>query len=107
MSDFEIWITIIGLTAVTIITRNFFLIPGDALRLPPRVEHALRYAPVCALTALVTPELFTVHGTLALSLANPKLIGGLVAAVTIVVTGRTLLTMALGMVAFWIARAWL
>ena len=107
MSDFDIWITIIGLAVITVLTRDFFLIPGESLRLPPRVEHALRYAPACALTALVTPELFTMQGSLALSLANPKLIGGLVAVVTIALTRRTLLTMTLGMIAFWLARAWL
>jgi branched-subunit amino acid transport protein len=106
MSDVEIWIVIVGLALVTVVTRDFFLIPGDAIRLPRRVEHALRYAPACALTALVAPEMFTQHGALVLTLANPKLIGGLVAGLTMVATGRSLLTMAVGMVAFWIARAW-
>jgi branched-subunit amino acid transport protein len=107
MSTTQIWLTIAGLAAVTVITRCFFVIPGDAVRLPRRVQHALRYAPACALVALVAPEVVMQQGALAIDLTNPKLIGALVAIVTMVATRHTLLTIAVGMAAFWIARAWL
>ena len=65
---------------------------------------ALRYAPACALTALIAPEVLTQHGAWAITLANVKLIGAVVAVVTMLVTGNTLATMAIGMGAFFIAR---
>jgi branched-subunit amino acid transport protein len=107
MSAGEIWLTIAGLTVITVLTRSFFLMLGDAVRLPRRVQHALRYAPACALVALVAPEALMQQGALAVSLANPKLIGALAAIVAILATRNTLLTMAIGMAAFLAARAWL
>ncbi|HWL74579.1 MAG TPA: AzlD domain-containing protein, partial [Burkholderiaceae bacterium] len=62
MSDVEIWLVVAGLTLVTILMRSSFLMLGDYLPLPARVQHGLRYAPVCALVALVTPELFLTQG---------------------------------------------
>ena len=55
LSNVEIWLVIIGLTLVTILMRSSFLMLGDYFPLPERVQHGLRYAPVCALVALVTP----------------------------------------------------
>lgn len=46
-----------GLTAVTIVTRAFFLLPRKAWDLPSRLRLALRYAPAAALAAVVAPEL--------------------------------------------------
>ncbi len=104
MSAAAVWITIIGLALVTIVTRNAFLVLGDKVRLPERVQHALRYAPACALTALIAPEVLTQHGTWAITLANVKLIGAVVAVVTMLATRNTLATMAIGMGAFFLAR---
>lgn len=104
MSDLAIWITIVGLALVTFVTRNVFIVLGDAVRLPERVLHALRYAPACALSALIAPEVLTQHGAWAVSLANPKLVGALVAGAVMLATRNTLATMAIGMGAFFMAR---
>lgn len=104
MSASEIWIVIIGLALVTILTRSSFLLVGDRLPLPERVQHGLRYAPVCALIALVTPELFVTQGTLDLSLASPKLVAGIVAAATTLVTRSMIAAMAIGMLVFTVLR---
>ncbi len=106
MSALAVWITIIGLTLVTVATRNFFLVLGDAVKLPERMRHALRYAPACALTALIAPEVLTQHGAWAITLGNPKLIGAAVAVAVMLGSRNTLLTMALGMAAFLLVRAW-
>ncbi|OIQ67702.1 branched-chain amino acid transport protein AzlD [mine drainage metagenome] len=49
-----------GMTAVTILSRNLFLLPRKPLPLPSRVKVALRFAPAAALAAVVAPELLLV-----------------------------------------------
>ncbi|MBA2413971.1 MAG: AzlD domain-containing protein [Burkholderiaceae bacterium] len=105
MSDFEIWSVIIALTLITILMRSSFLMLGDYFPLPERVQHGLRYAPVCALIALVTPELFLTQGALDVSLANPKLIAGIAAAVVTLTTRSMIAAMAIGMLLFTVLRA--
>ena len=101
MSSLEVWLTIAGLTAVTFVTRNFFLVFGETVRLPTRVQHALRYAPACALTALVAPEVLIRNGTLALELGNDRLIAAAVAAAVMLATRSMLATMAAALAAFF------
>jgi branched-subunit amino acid transport protein len=100
MNALETWLVIIGLTAVTIATRSFFLVLGDRIPLPERVQHALRFAPACALAALIAPEVLTVQGQLALSAANLKLLAGAVAIVTMLTTRSMIATMVIGMGVF-------
>ena len=66
MSTGEIWLTIAGLAVLTLVTRNAFLVLGHRVALPERVQHALRYAPACALVALVVPEVVLQSGSLSL-----------------------------------------
>ena len=104
MSSVEIWLVIIGLTLITILMRSSFLMLGDHIPLPERVQHGLRYAPVCALVALITPELFLTQGGFDLSMTNPKLMGGVAAAVVSLTTRSMLAAMAIGMLAFTLIR---
>ncbi len=105
MSNVEIWLVIIGLTSITILMRSSFLMLGDYFPLPERVQHGLRYAPVCALIALVTPELFLTQGALDVSLANPKLIAGIAAAIVTLMTRSMIAAMAIGMLLFTVLKA--
>jgi branched-subunit amino acid transport protein len=53
------WMTIAaiaGLTAVSIVTRGFFMIPQRDVPIPPWLREALRYAPLAALVAVLLPE---------------------------------------------------
>lgn len=104
MSDLKIWIVIGGLTLVTFVTRSLFQVLGDRLTLPERVQHALRYAPACALAALIGPELLVVQGTLDVSLANPKLIAGIAAGVLMLATRSVVVTIGAGMAVFTLLR---
>ena len=104
MSNAEIWLTIAGLTLLTIVTRNAFLLLGHRVTLPERVQHALRYAPACALVALIVPEVVLQSGTLALALANPKLVASLVTVAVIVLTPPRSAAIALGMLAYTLVR---
>jgi branched-subunit amino acid transport protein len=100
VNDLSVWIVIVGLTAITVATRSAFLVLGDRFELPERLQHALRYAPACALVALIAPELALAHGSLALSFANPKLVAGIAAGAVMVVTRSMIVAMAVGMLAF-------
>ena len=104
MNNLEIWLVIIGLTLVTILMRSSFLMLGDYIPLPERVQHGLRYAPVCALIALVTPELFLVQGAFDVSITNPKLAAGVTAAVITLTTRSMIAAMAIGMLVFTALR---
>jgi branched-subunit amino acid transport protein len=104
MNDLTIWIIIVGLTAVTVGTRSIFLVLGDRFPLPERVQHGLRYAPVCALVALITPELFLTQGTLDISLGNPRLIAGVAAVATMLATRSMITTIVIGMASFTLLR---
>lgn len=104
MTSLEIWLAIAGLTAVTVVTRCLFLVLGDRFPLPPRVQHALRYAPACALVALIAPELLLQQGAFAIGPDNPKLVAGIVAIVSIIVTRSVIATMLIGFVVFTVMR---
>jgi len=104
MSGSEVWLTIIGLTAVTVVTRNTFLVLGHRVTLPERVQHALRYAPACALVALIVPEVVLQSGALSVGLGNPKLVASVVAVATLLLTRRAVAAIGLGMLGFTLVR---
>lgn len=104
MTPLSIWITIAGMALITVATRTFMLAFGDRLALPERVRHALRFAPVCALSALIAPELLTDQGAWAVSAGNPKFVAGTLAIVVMLATRSMFATMVLGMAAFLALR---
>jgi branched-subunit amino acid transport protein len=55
---------IIGLAAVTVVTRCFFFILDQPWSLPPWADRALQYAPVAALAGVIAPEIVMQAGTL-------------------------------------------
>ena len=102
-------VVILGLGLSTFVTRTSFLIAGARFRLGPRIETALRYAPVCTLAAIVVPDVL-MHGTggaLDVSLANPRLLGALAAALWLVKSRNIVGCMAVGMAVYTIARVYL
>jgi branched-subunit amino acid transport protein len=70
----------IGMVLATFLTRAALLLVGQRFKPSPRVEAALRFAPVCALAALTAPEIVVRSGTVDLSLANPHLVAAVAAA---------------------------
>ncbi len=104
MSAFDVWLTIALLTLSTLLTRTPFFLLGDAVKLPPKVQHALRYAPAAALAAIVAPDLVLADGVLYLSPDNPKLVGGIAATAFFLTTRHMLGTIVVGMVAYTLLR---
>jgi branched-subunit amino acid transport protein len=105
MSASEIWLTILLLTVATIVTRSSFFLLGDAVKLPPKVQHALRYAPAAALAAIVVPDLVLSGGANAGVLwSNPKLLAGVGATAFFLTTRHLLATIMAGMVLYTVFR---
>jgi branched-subunit amino acid transport protein len=62
MSSVEIFFTAIGMAAITLLCRSFFLLPKGDLPMPNWLREGLRYAPTAALSAVVAPELLMTQG---------------------------------------------
>lgn len=106
MSTLEIWLTIFGMTLVTVVTRALFLMVGDRLTLPLRAQHALRFAPAAALVAIVLPDLLWYHGGFDASWTNPRLMAGVTATAFYVATRRMLSMILVGMAVYTVLRLW-
>jgi len=104
MSDLGIWIVIVLLTIATIIDRSAFWVIGHHINLPKRVQEALRYAPSCALAAIVVPDIFFNDDQLITTIHNPKLIAGIAAAIFYLWKKDMLLTIVFGMGVFTLVR---
>jgi branched-subunit amino acid transport protein len=100
-----VWLIIAGGTLVTYLTRLSFiaLLPPD--RLPPLFLRGLRFVPPAVLAAIIAPALLRPEGTLALSLANDRLLAGLLAGLVALRTRNTWMTIGIGMIALWALSA--
>lgn len=75
MSTWETILTIVGLGAITVLTRSFFLIPDKEVPIPGWLREGLRYAPLAALVAVVVPELVMTQGELIHTWRDARLFG--------------------------------
>ena len=100
-------VVIVGLALTTLITRTSFLLAGSRLKLGHRVEVALRYAPVCTLSAIIVPDVLMHGGTWDLSLLNPRLLGVVAAGLWLCVSRSIVGCLAAGLLAFTLARLYL
>lgn len=66
MNQTDFWTlgVILGLAAVTVITRSFFFIPSKPWSLPHWAQRGLQYAPIAALSAVIVPEIVMTQGHL-------------------------------------------
>ena len=66
MNGADVWafVTVIGMTAVTVVTRCFFFLSARTGSLPGWAQRGLQYAPIAALAAVTVPEIVMTHGQL-------------------------------------------
>jgi branched-subunit amino acid transport protein len=64
LSAWEIALAIVGLAALTVLTRGFFLLTEREIPIPDWLREGLRYAPLAALAAVVVPEVVLTQGQL-------------------------------------------
>lgn len=79
MNTLEALLTILGMAAVTVITRAFFLIPEREVPMPAWLKQGLRYAPLAAMAAIVVPEIVMTQGELIHSWKDARLYAAAVA----------------------------
>lgn len=104
MSNTEIWLVIALLAVATFIARSSFWLIGHHISLPKRVQEALRYAPSCALAAIIFPDLLLNNGAISISFDNPKLIAGIAATAFFLVKRNMLFTIYFGMAVYTYVR---
>lgn len=95
------WLGILAIVVGTLLTRSLLPVLGARVQLTPRLEAALRFAPGCALAAIVIPELLLQQGVLTVGPANLRLPAAIVAALICHYSRSILGTIAGGMAAFW------
>ena len=105
MSDLEVWLTIAALAVATAATRSAFWLIGHHINIPRRVQDMLRYAPACALAAIIAPDLLLDPGHgVHLALDNYKLVAALAASGYYMLRRNMLETIIVGMAAFTALR---
>lgn len=107
MPSVQAFVAIIGLTAITVVTRGFFLLSEREWPLPAWANRGLRYAPLAALAAVIAPEVLLNDGALLDGWRSPRLFATLAGTAyfwwqrgilgTIVVGTATMLSLKLGL----------
>lgn len=105
MNELAMWAAIVGIGALTFTYRWSFIILFERLNVPPWLRAALRFVPIAALMAIITPELVLRAGVLDISPSNTRMIAGAVASVVALRTRNVLATIAAGMAALWALNA--
>ncbi|NJL02643.1 MAG: AzlD domain-containing protein [Spirulinaceae cyanobacterium RM2_2_10] len=92
---------IAGMAIATFTIRYVMFAASHRFTLPPTLLRALRYVPPVVLTAIVVPEVLLSEGGLQLSFGNARLVGAIAAIAVGTGTQNLLLTIVLGMAAFF------
>lgn len=61
-THWEMVLAVLGLIAISVISRSLFFLSDQPWHLPPLVERGLRYAPLAALSAVVAPDIVLTQG---------------------------------------------
>ncbi|WP_462384114.1 AzlD domain-containing protein [Pseudomonas sp. Marseille-QA0892] len=98
------WLMIIGMLVITFSIRySFFAWPS--LRFSPAIRQALHYVPIAVLTAIVVPAMLMPGGNdLDVSFDNAYLLGGIATIILAAATRHLLVTIAGGLVIFFLLR---
>ena len=100
MSGWQAVVTILGLAAITLLTRSAFLLPREELPLPSWLQRGLKYAPLAALAAVIAPEIVLSDGRLIDDLRDARLPAAIAAAACYFGTRNILWTIVAGMAVF-------
>ena len=92
-----------GMMLVTFSIRYSMFVVAGRMTFPARLEKSLRYVPPAVLTAIIVPAVLIPSGDdIVASYSNPYLVAALFAFGVGWVSKNLLLTIVLGMIAFWV-----
>ncbi len=93
-------LAIVGLAAVTVLTRCFFFILDRPWTLPGWTHRALQYAPVAALAAVVLPEVVMANAELVSTWQDARLFAAAAGVAVYYWRKSVLMTLVLGMAVY-------
>jgi branched-subunit amino acid transport protein len=98
VSATTVWLVVLAVAVGTLAYRlSFFVLLDRVGDLPPLLERGLAYLPPAVFAAIALPGVVLLDGTLALSVANERLVAAAVAAVVAWRTGSLVATVVVGM----------
>ncbi len=100
---------IIGMIAVTIASRAFFILLGNRVKISEWGLETIRYAPLAALIAILAPEIFLPVGASSIAEFNlrfPNIWGGIAAMIAFYFSKKMIPTLVIGMAVYTAARFW-
>lgn len=96
MTAWETFLCILGMALLTLLCRCLFLLPREEVGMPRWLQEGLRYAPLAALTAVITPEIVMTGGELIDTWKDARLFGAAAGIAWYFWRGSILGTMAVG-----------
>jgi branched-subunit amino acid transport protein len=107
VSSTSLWLTMLGMGAITYAIRLSFILLWGKITMPPTLQRSLRFVPPAVLSAIIFPEILRNGGAWNVTPLNPRLLAGVIAALVAWRTRNTMLTILVGMAALWIVQAML
>jgi branched-subunit amino acid transport protein len=100
----NLWLILIVGGLITFGIRLSFIVFFGRQPMPDWLRRGLRFVPPAVLSAIIFPEILIRDGKVALSLSNPRLLAGVLAALVAWRTRSMLLTILAGMVTLWVLQ---
>jgi branched-subunit amino acid transport protein len=100
----KIWITLAIAGLLTFLIRLSFFLLLERWTPPAIFRRGLRFVPTAVLSAFIFPELLSSKGSLYLTLVNPRLLAGLVAALVAWRTRNAAVTVFVGLIMLWVLQ---
>ena len=100
---------IIGMAVVTFVSRSFFILLGNRIKVSEWGLEAIPYAPLAALIAILAPEIFLPLGAssvMEFDLRLPNIWGGMAAMIAFYFSKKMIPTLVIGMAVYTAARFW-
>ena len=102
----KFWLVTLFLGSLTYFARASFILFFSHWEMPYWFKKSLRFVPVAAFSAIITPQILRPDGSFDISFGNVKLIAALVALVAAYFSRSIIVTIICGMLALWSAT-WL
>lgn len=101
-----LWTAVLGLCAVTVLTRSFFLLTPSRFEFSNSIKRALRYAPTVAIAAVIAPDILMHQGRVDFTWHNSELFAAVAAVLVFLWRHSFIWALLAGMVVFTLFRVY-